>query len=87
MTKTIDDMISELQEIRAKHGNLPLVYAVDDEGNAFHEVYHSPTLGHYNNDDHEFCDESCALENRESDIADEYDINEDDYKVNALCIN
>jgi hypothetical protein len=80
-------MISELQEIRAKHGNLPLVYSVDDEGNSFHEVYYSPSLGHYNKKCNEFSNEEGISEQREECIAGGYDINEDDYKINALCIN
>ncbi len=39
------DIIKDLTKVFEKHGNLDLVYAIDDEGNAFHKVYWTPTLG------------------------------------------
>ena len=78
--QTIDDMIKNLSEIREKHGNLPLVYAIDPEGNAFHSVYYTPTLGHFKEDDNQFVFEDNVKEEPDS-------YPEDEYPINALCIN
>ena len=78
--QTIDDMIKNLTNIKEKHGNLPLVYAIDEEGNAFHGVYFTPTLGHFKEDNHEF-----AAEDNIKEEPDSYP--EDEYPINALCIN
>ena len=78
--QTIESMIDHLTKIKEAHGNLPLVYAIDEEGNAFHGVYFSPTLGHFNEEDHEF-----ATEDNIKEEPDSYPV--DEYPINALCIN
>ena len=40
----ISEMIENLKEFMDEHGDMDCYYAVDDEGNDFHEVYYSPTL-------------------------------------------
>ena len=45
----ISEMINGLQEFMAEHGDIDCYYAVDDEGNAYHEVYYDPSL-HYVNE-------------------------------------
>ena len=40
----ISEMIKNLKEFMDEHGDVECYYAVDDEGNDFHEVYYSPTL-------------------------------------------
>ena len=43
----LNDYIKKLQEIvkeNAVHGDLPVIYGVDDEGNAFHPVVFGPSL-------------------------------------------
>lgn len=39
----ISEMIKGLQEFMADHGDLECYYAVDDEGNAYHPVYYTPS--------------------------------------------
>lgn len=40
----ISEMITNLQSFLEEHGDLDCYYAVDDEGNAYHEVYYEPSL-------------------------------------------
>lgn len=40
----ISEMIKNLEEFKAEHGNLDCWYATDDEGNEFHEVYFDPSF-------------------------------------------
>jgi hypothetical protein len=40
--------IEDLKELLEKEGNLLLVHASDDEGNNFHFVNHTPSVGMYN---------------------------------------
>ena len=40
--KTVKDLIKEL---KALDPNLPVIYAIDEEGNGFDYLYHSPTIG------------------------------------------
>ena len=47
----ISDIIRTLERLKATNGDLEVVYAIDDEGNAFHKVYHSPSIGMYNHGD------------------------------------
>ena len=44
----ISEMIKNLQEFMAEHGDIDCYYAVDDEGNAYHEVYFSPSFRYVN---------------------------------------
>lgn len=47
--------ISSLQSIAKNHGNdLEVIYAIDEEGNAFHPVHYAPQAGRYRKDDHQF---------------------------------
>ena len=45
----ISEMINNLQEFMAEHGDLDCWYAVDDEGNGYAEVHYTPSL-YYAND-------------------------------------
>ena len=40
----ISQMIENLQSFMSEHGDLDCYYAVDDEGNDYHEVYYEPSL-------------------------------------------
>ena len=40
----ISEMINNLQEFMAEHGDLDCWYAVDDEGNGYSEVHFTPSL-------------------------------------------
>ena len=70
----ISQMIKNLQEFKKKHGDLDCWYAVDDEGNDYHEVYWSPSL--------------CYLGNDEvySNIEDVYDCDLEPEDVQEICI-
>lgn len=42
----LNEYIKNLQELQKKGcGNYPLVYSIDDEGNAFKQVVFAPSLG------------------------------------------
>lgn len=40
----ISEMIKNLQVFMDEYGDIDCWYAVDDEGNEYHEVYYDPTL-------------------------------------------
>lgn len=44
----ISQMIENLQSFMSEHGDLNCYYAVDDEGNDYHEVYYEPSLFYVN---------------------------------------
>ena len=46
----ISEMIKNLQEFKAEHGDLEVWYAVDDEGNDYHPVYYTPIMYYANED-------------------------------------
>jgi hypothetical protein len=73
----LDELIYRLQEIRKQHGgNLEVVYSKDDEGNAFHEVVYSPTVGYHLAGTDEWVSEG--------EFAEFFD---EPPKINAVCIN
>ena len=41
----LKDYIANLQKIAEKNPDLDVVYSIDDEGNAFHNVYYGPSVG------------------------------------------
>jgi UDP-N-acetylglucosamine 2-epimerase len=49
----LKDYIKKLQEIADKHPNLTVVYAADDEGNRFSEVFYDPSYGHFDGESFE----------------------------------
>ena len=46
----ISQMIKNLQEFMKEHGDLDCWYAVDDEGNDYHEYYYDPSKYYVDND-------------------------------------
>lgn len=46
----ISEMINNLQEFMTEHGDIECWYAADDEGNAYREVYYTPSLYYVNED-------------------------------------
>ena len=48
------EMIKKLEALIAEYGDQPLVYASDDEGNDFHELWNNPKIGRYDRRDREF---------------------------------
>lgn len=45
----LKNYIESLNQFKKEYGNLEIVYAVDDEGNAFNKVLFAPTLGQFDN--------------------------------------
>jgi len=68
-------MMNKCLEDNPESAEFDAIYSIDDEGNAFHEVYSEPTVGILN--DNEF---RC----HEDDIKEAI---EDGLKVNAICVN
>jgi hypothetical protein len=52
---------------------MEVVYASDDEGNKYTPVYYNPSEGHFDNDG--------------GFMSDKKDLEDGDYKINAVCIN
>lgn len=69
------EMVEQLNKLIKEHGDLDLVYAVDDEGNAYHTVEFGPGTGLYMDDEQMFI---CAGNFEDEEITD---------KPNAICIN
>lgn len=74
----ISEMIKNLEEFKAEHGDLDCWYAVDDEGNGYQRVYYYPSL-YYVNEDNEMCREEDLEEYLE-----EYELTKED--VTPVCI-
>ena len=43
----LSEYIKNLKEIEAKHGDLKVIYAKDEEGNGFTSVHYDPTVGKF----------------------------------------
>ena len=65
---TISEMIKNLEAVMLANGDLEVWYAVDDEGNAYHPVYFSPSVYYINQYGDVFQDEDLEDEDPE-DIA------------------
>lgn len=50
----ISEMIKNLEEFKAEHGDIDCWYARDDEGNGYQEVSYDPTLMYVNKYDDVF---------------------------------
>lgn len=74
--KGLQDFVKENPEA----ANMTAVYSRDDEGNGYQEVYYTPTLGQFNEDEREFRTKA-SLEGYEDD---EELVN---FVNNAVCIN
>lgn len=75
----LKEYIKTLQALEAEgHGDLEVIYAVDDEGNAYHSVYGGPSLVMVE-DLNEYYKEVVHPND-----AEEYEI---EYKENAILIN
>lgn len=53
----ISEMIANLEEFKAKYGDLDCWYATDDEGNEYHEVYYDPSFRYVDEDGEMYNDE------------------------------
>lgn len=74
----ISEMIKNLEEFKAEHGDLDCWYAKDDEGNGYQRVYYDPTL-YYVDEDNEMHSEEDLEEYLE-----EYELTKED--VTPVCI-
>jgi hypothetical protein len=73
----LGDYILSLARIAKEHGNeLLVVYAIDEEGNAFHPVHYTPSAGVYDASDHAFWEVKYVEESKETKA-----------NVNCVCIN
>lgn len=74
-------LVQKVQELIQKYGDLDLVYAIDDEGNAYEIVGDwGPAVGNYNSKDKEFYDKEWMTENWGKGW-------EEDNPLNAICVN
>lgn len=74
----LKEYIKQLQKLESEgHGDLEIIYAIDDEGNAYHKVYSSPDLVMVDN-----------LEEHYLDVIHPEDVEGDEeYIENAILIN
>lgn len=73
----LKDYIKTLQALEVEgYGDFEVIYAVDDEGNAYHSVYSGPGLVMVED-----------LEEYYKEVVHPDDVDEEDYKVNAIIIN
>ena len=75
--------IEGLQKTLEKYGDVEAVYAIDDEGNAYHAVYFDPTPGFFNKRDEEFT----SLKHVEDEPDEESYEKFVGQKPTAVCIN
>ena len=45
---TVKGLVTALKKLDQ---DLPLVYSIDDEGNAYHPIFYIPSTGHYKDND------------------------------------
>jgi len=76
---TLRQYVEQLKKLVRQYGDCEVVYAIDPEGNAFHSVYYTPSLGYYKDG------EWYAADNFEIDK--DYLPFEEDPIINAVCIN
>lgn len=69
----------QIAALAALHPELEVVYSIDDEGNDFKVLHHTPSLGNYDKEEREWIDEQDF-----GSYFNEYDC---EYEVNAVCIN
>ena len=74
----ISEMIKNLEEFMAENGDLDCWYATDDEGNAYHEIYYSPTFSYVNEDGDMYSEEDLE------EYLEDYELTKDD--VTPVCI-
>lgn len=71
--KKINSMVAKDKSLL----ELNVVYAIDDEGNSYHEVWNEPAVGYFEDNEFHF----------EGDEEDDEEDDEDDREVNAIVIN
>ena len=80
----LSDFISVCKNVLDEYGDLDVIYASDDEGNSYNDIYYAPTLGDYTGG--EFTSEKDFEEAEE--YIDGVDGSETvNYTINAVCIN
>ena len=65
----ISEMIKNLEEFKAEHGDIDCWYATDDEGNEYHEVYFDPSFRYVDKDGEMYANE-IELDECDMDIED-----------------
>ena len=61
----ISEMIKNLEAVMAANGDIEVWYAVDDEGNAYHPIYYTPSVYYINKYNEIFQDEDLEGEDPE----------------------
>jgi hypothetical protein len=74
--------IRACQRLLDIHGDMDIVYSIDDEGNAFHKVWWGPSLGYWNEKWNEYLSE----EHFEEELKDIEHSSREDYEQ-VVCIN
>lgn len=74
----ISEMIKNLEEFKAEHGDLDCWYATDDEGNEYHEVYFDPSFRYVNKDGDMYREEDLE------EYLEDYELTKED--VTPVCI-
>ena len=69
----LSQYIKKLQAIEKKYPDINVVFAADEEGNSFHELTFTPSVGDFNGSD--FIND---------DGTEEFTNN---YEINAVCLN
>jgi hypothetical protein len=78
------DNLNKLVEENPKAKDFDVIYSIDDEGNAFDNVYFSPTIGNLSNDQFRTQD---YIEELIEEYPDENLENLENLEVNSVCIN
>ena len=71
--------LKKIAKKRPETLEMKVVYAKDDEGNGFQEIYWGPSIGNFDENEREFISEDSE------DWEEEYELTDND--KNALCIN
>lgn len=74
----ISEMIKNLEEFMAEHGDIDCWYATDDEGNGYHEVYFDPSFRYVNDEGEMYREEDLE------EYLEDYELTKED--VTPVCI-
>lgn len=76
----LKEYAEEMIKLAKLYPDIDLVYSIDDEGNAYHQVNWLPSIGCYNSEDYEFLSENYFDDP-------DYGYEDQEYEINAICIN
>lgn len=68
----LDELITNLNKVKRMYGgDLQVVYGIDDEGNAFHPIHFSPSVGQFVEEESDFISKDLII----------------NQKIDAVCVN